>query len=46
MNKDGVVKFPICDFHSIDDEVVLYAGSMNMASLVKVTLCKKKDKHE
>ena len=43
MNKDGVVKLPICDFHSVDDEVVPYAGSMNMASLVKVTLCEKKE---
>ena len=43
-NANAEVKLPICDFHSIDDEVVPYTGSMEMkAGLfnVNVTLCKK-----
>ena len=42
-NINATVKLPICDFHSIDDEVVPYAGSSNIAPLIKVTLCQKKE---
>ena len=42
-NKDGAVKLPICDFHSVDDEVVPYNGSSNIAPLINVSLCQKKE---
>ena len=43
-NKNADVKLPICDFHSLDDEVVPYNGTMEIdAGLFKVnvTLCQK-----
>jgi Poly(3-hydroxybutyrate) depolymerase len=42
-NTDAEVKLPICDFHSLEDEVVPYNGTMEIdAGLfnVDVTLCK------
>ena len=42
-NSDGAVKIPICDFQSVDDEVVPYYGSMNFAPMVDVTLCQNKE---
>ena len=44
--KNAEVKLPICDFHSVNDEVVPYNGSMEIeASIFKVnvTLCQKID---
>ena len=43
-NKNAEVKLPVCDFHSFDDEVVPYDGTMEIdAGLFKVnvTLCQK-----
>ena len=36
------VQLPICDFHSVDDEVVPYTGSMNISPF-RVTLCQGKE---
>ena len=42
-NTTANVKLPICDFHSVDDEVVPYNGSSNIAPIINVSLCQKKD---
>jgi Poly(3-hydroxybutyrate) depolymerase len=42
--KNADIKLPVCDFHSLDDEVVPYSGSMELdAGILKVnvTLCDK-----
>lgn len=41
--QDAAVSLPICDFHSVDDEVVPYTGVMNESMGVDITLCKSKD---
>ena len=41
-NTNANVRLPICDFHSADDEVVPYNGTLNV-SFVNVSLCQKKD---
>ena len=43
-NKNAEVKLPICDFHSLNDEVVPYNGTMEIDAgifKVNVTLCQK-----
>ena len=46
---DADVQLPICDFHSVDDEVVPYSGTMEYVIFellnikAKVTLCQKKE---
>ena len=45
-NAEAAVKLPICDFHSIDDEVVPYAGPLKIdfgALKIEATLCKDKE---
>lgn len=45
-NPNASVQLPICDFHSVDDEVVPYTGSTEMAVSflkAKVTLCQGKE---
>ena len=41
-NMDGAIKLPICDFHSVDDEVVPYNGSLKVSS-INAELCQKKE---
>ena len=41
-NTNATVKLPVCDFHSVDDEVVPYNGSSNIAPLINVSFCQKK----
>ena len=48
-NPEAAVQLPICDFHSVDDEVVPYTGSMEFTLLsilnikADVSLCRKKE---
>ena len=45
-NAGADVKLPICDFHSVNDEVVPYSGSMEINAgpiKINVTLCQKVD---
>ena len=41
-NEDSAVKLPICDFHSVDDEVVPYTGSLKVSTF-NVALCQRKE---
>ena len=42
-NSSEPIKLPICDFHSVDDEVVPYIGKMNVAALIEATISKNKE---
>lgn len=43
-NENSDVNIPICDFHSVDDEVVPYSGLLSFNSLIEVSLCQEKEK--